>query len=163
MLAGLTAKVAADYPGRGRRVYPSVLQLLAYGMASPGLYAEVQRGLLHELAFGRAGEFDRQHADIHSLLDVPSELFMHMLAWTLDRAPWRRGMPVLAGTGYDLLAYSGSRRDGEGWERRSLSRLSGTLIDAAIIVTPTVVNVVSEVPIVGPCAARSCSLVARAC
>ena len=100
--AGLTAKVAADYPGRGRRVYPSVLQLLAYGMASPGLYADVQRGLLHELAFGRAGEFDRQHADIHSLLDVPSELFMHMLAWTLDRAPWRRGMPVLAGTGYDL-------------------------------------------------------------
>lgn len=55
---------------------------------------------------------------------------------------------ALSGTGYDLLAYSGSRRDGEGWERRSLSRLSGTLIDAAIIVTPTVVNVVSEVPIV---------------
>jgi LacI family transcriptional regulator len=55
---------------------------------------------------------------------------------------------ALAGTGYDLLAYSGSRRDGEGWERRSLSRLSGTLIDAAIIVTPTVVNVTSDVPIV---------------
>ncbi|KJC63150.1 transcriptional regulator, LacI family [Agreia bicolorata] len=50
---------------------------------------------------------------------------------------------------YDLLAYSGSRRgEGEGWERRSLSRLSGTLIDGAIIVTPTVVNVAADVPIV---------------
>jgi LacI family transcriptional regulator len=50
---------------------------------------------------------------------------------------------------YDLLAYSGSRRgDGEGWERRSLSRLSGTLIDGAIIVTPTIVNVAADVPIV---------------
>ncbi|MCU1482960.1 MAG: LacI family transcriptional regulator [Subtercola sp.] len=50
---------------------------------------------------------------------------------------------------YDLLAYSGSRQgDGEGWERRSLSRLSGTLIDGAIMVTPTVVNVTADVPIV---------------
>lgn len=55
---------------------------------------------------------------------------------------------ALSDTGYDLLAYTGARRDGEGWERRSLSRLSGTLIDAAIIVTPTVVNVSSDVPIV---------------
>ena len=48
---------------------------------------------------------------------------------------------------YDLLAYSGSRQDtSEGWERRSLSRLSGTLIDGAIMVTPTVVNVSAEVP-----------------
>ncbi|KAA9132965.1 LacI family DNA-binding transcriptional regulator [Microbacterium caowuchunii] len=50
---------------------------------------------------------------------------------------------------YDLLAYSGSRQgDGEGWERRSLSRLSGTLIDGAILVTPTVVNAAADVPIV---------------
>ncbi|WP_345763673.1 LacI family DNA-binding transcriptional regulator [Diaminobutyricibacter sp. McL0608] len=50
---------------------------------------------------------------------------------------------------YDLLAYSGSRQaSSEGWERRSLSRLSGTLIDGAIMVTPTVVNVTADVPIV---------------
>ncbi len=49
---------------------------------------------------------------------------------------------------YDLLAYSGSHGTAEGWERRSLSRLSGTLIDGAIIVTPTVVNVGTEVPVV---------------
>ncbi|MBT1003536.1 LacI family transcriptional regulator [Paenarthrobacter sp. DKR-5] len=56
---------------------------------------------------------------------------------------------ALSGSGYDLLAYSGSRQSSsEGWERRSLSRLSGTLIDGAIMVTPTVVNVSAEVPIV---------------
>lgn len=50
---------------------------------------------------------------------------------------------------YDLLAYSGSRQNSsEGWERRSLSRLSGTLIDGVIMVTPTVVNVSADVPIV---------------
>jgi LacI family transcriptional regulator len=49
---------------------------------------------------------------------------------------------------YDLLAYSGSRGTADGWERRSLSRLSGTLIDGAIMVTPTVVNVGAEVPLV---------------
>ncbi len=49
---------------------------------------------------------------------------------------------------YDLLAYSGSHSTAEGWERRSLSRLSGTLIDGAIMVTPTVINVGAEVPVV---------------
>ena len=51
---------------------------------------------------------------------------------------------------YDLLAYSGSRHaDGAtGWERRSLSRLSGTLIDGAIMVTPTVVTASVEIPVV---------------
>ncbi|MGD8195742.1 LacI family DNA-binding transcriptional regulator [Herbiconiux sp. P18] len=50
---------------------------------------------------------------------------------------------------YDLMAYSGTRqRDSAGWERRSLSRLSGTLIDGAILVTPTVVGVTADVPIV---------------
>ncbi len=45
------------------------------------------------------------------------------------------------GTGYELLAYSGGSDGGAkvGWERRSLSRLAGTLIDAAIVVTPTMV------------------------
>ena len=52
-------------------------------------------------------------------------------------------------TAFDLLAYSGSNLGaGEGWERRSLSRLSGTLIDAAIMVTPTVVNAGTEIPVV---------------
>jgi LacI family transcriptional regulator len=56
---------------------------------------------------------------------------------------------AVRGTGFDLLAYSGSQDGtGEGWERRSVSRLSGTLIDGVIMVTPTVVTVTGEVPIV---------------
>ncbi|QIK84588.1 LacI family DNA-binding transcriptional regulator [Sanguibacter sp. HDW7] len=56
---------------------------------------------------------------------------------------------VLADSGYEVLAYTSGRRDaGEGWEQRSLARLSGTLIDGAIIVTPTVVRADASVPIV---------------
>jgi LacI family transcriptional regulator len=50
---------------------------------------------------------------------------------------------------YELLAYTGARRSGgTGWERRYLSRLSGTLIDGAILVTPTVVDADASIPIV---------------
>ncbi len=54
------------------------------------------------------------------------------------------------GTGYELLAYS-SLAAGEnhtGWERRSLSRLAGTLVDGAIIVTPTVLMPTTSIPVV---------------
>jgi LacI family transcriptional regulator len=61
------------------------------------------------------------------------------------------------GTPYQLLAYSGGARGRDiGWERRSLSRLLGTLIDGAVIVTPTVVqaqqgfHVVAVDPHAGP-------------
>jgi LacI family transcriptional regulator len=64
----------------------------------------------------------------------------------------------VAGTGYQLLAYSGGgdKEATIGWERRSLARLSGTLIDGAVIVTPTVVetkagfHVVAVDPHTGP-------------
>jgi LacI family transcriptional regulator len=57
---------------------------------------------------------------------------------------------AITGTGYELLAYSGGGRAGEeaGWERRYLSRLSGTLIDGAILVTPTIVETGGSVPVV---------------
>ena len=97
LAASLTCEVASGHPGAGRRVYPAVFQLLAYGMASPGLYAEVQQGLMSEIAAGQAGAYDRQHVDLHSLLDVPGELFVEMLAWSLDPSPWRGGRLVLAG------------------------------------------------------------------
>jgi LacI family transcriptional regulator len=56
---------------------------------------------------------------------------------------------AIDGTGYELLAYSGgSHGKTVGWERRSLSRLSGTLIDGAILVTPTVVDTNGGIPVV---------------
>lgn len=56
----------------------------------------------------------------------------------------------IGGTGYELLAYSAGGRAGPpvGWERRYLSRLGGTLIDGAILVTPTVVDSGGSVPVV---------------
>ena len=53
-------------------------------------------------------------------------------------------------SGYQLLAYSGGGSPDShiGWERRSLSRLSGTLIDGAILVTPTTVDDGYRIPVV---------------
>lgn len=50
------------------------------------------------------------------------------------------------GSGYELLAHSGGFT--HGWERRSLARLGGTLIDGAVIVTPTVLDGDMVVPVV---------------
>jgi LacI family transcriptional regulator len=58
---------------------------------------------------------------------------------------------AIRGSAYDLVIYSaGGCRVGDnvGWERRYLSRLSGTLIDGAVLVTPTVTDVHYEAPIV---------------
>ncbi len=55
---------------------------------------------------------------------------------------------AVGATGYELLAYSGGGGGSVGWERRYLSRLSGTLIDGAIIVTPTVVEANTGVHVV---------------
>ena len=56
---------------------------------------------------------------------------------------------AIGGTGYEVLAYSGGGRGtAVDWERRYLSRLSGTLIDGAILVTPSVVDAGGYVPVV---------------
>lgn len=57
---------------------------------------------------------------------------------------------AIHGTGYELVAYSaGGRVDAHvGWERRYLSRVMGTLVDGAVLVTPTVTDVQYDGPIV---------------
>lgn len=56
---------------------------------------------------------------------------------------------AVAQTDYELLAYAaGAHGSKVGWERRSLARLSGTLIDGAILVTPTVVEAKQGVHVV---------------
>ncbi|WP_062211588.1 LacI family DNA-binding transcriptional regulator [Demequina oxidasica] len=50
------------------------------------------------------------------------------------------------GSGYELLAHAGN--DTHGWERRSLARMGGTLIDGAVVVTPTVIEASNVIPIV---------------
>ena len=50
------------------------------------------------------------------------------------------------GSGYELLAHSGG--DQHGWERRSLARLGGTLVAGAVLVTPTVLDARTGIPVV---------------
>lgn len=57
---------------------------------------------------------------------------------------------AVRGSGFELVVYSAGGRTGDmvGWERRYLSRLSGTLVDGAVLVTPTVVDVQYGAPVV---------------
>ena len=57
---------------------------------------------------------------------------------------------AIHGTGFDLVVYSASGRSGDrtGWDRRYLSRLSGTLLDGAVLVTPTILDVPRGSPVV---------------
>jgi LacI family transcriptional regulator len=57
---------------------------------------------------------------------------------------------AIRGTGFELVAYSAGGRVDEhvGWERRYLSRLMGTLVDGAVLVTPTVTDVPADGPVV---------------
>ena len=51
-------------------------------------------------------------------------------------------------TPFELVVYCGGYHHRDGWEQRYLSRLAGTLTDGAILLTPTVVDVQSDQPIV---------------
>jgi len=57
---------------------------------------------------------------------------------------------AIRNTGFELVVYSAGGRPSShvGWERRYLTRLNGTLIDGAVLVTPTVVDVHYGAPIV---------------
>jgi LacI family transcriptional regulator len=56
----------------------------------------------------------------------------------------------IRGTHYELIVYSGAGHVGyePGWEARYLARLSGTLADGVLLVTPTVVDVPHSSPVV---------------
>ena len=53
---------------------------------------------------------------------------------------------VTRGTSWELLAHAGGET--HGWERRSIARLGGTLIEGAVVVTPTTSDVNFIVPVV---------------
>jgi LacI family transcriptional regulator len=55
---------------------------------------------------------------------------------------------ALRGSQFELVVYAAGQHNTEGWEQRYLSRLSGTLTDGTILVTPTVVDVASNQPVV---------------
>lgn len=83
----LLSVVPDRYPGAGRRVYPGLLQLMAVLLADPGAYCGTQAGLWLELLAGRPGTYDRLHADLHRLVDVPAELYVESVDDLVRRSP----------------------------------------------------------------------------
>lgn len=89
-----------------------------------------------------ASSLRRQRTNVIGVLVAEFESFSTELLKGISTAA--------AQTGYELLAYSGrvAGASRTGWERRSLSRLAGTLIDGAIIVTPTMLMPTTSIPVV---------------
>jgi LacI family transcriptional regulator len=114
-----------------------------YGVA-PGTLARVQ-AVIDELGYESSivAQSLRSHrTNVIGILVADIEPFSAELLKGAARA--------IRGTGYELVVYSGGglARDQAGWERRYLSRVSGTLTDGTILVTPTVVDVASAAPVV---------------
>jgi poly(3-hydroxybutyrate) depolymerase len=87
----LLSVVPPRFPGRGRLVYPGLLQLLTYAAHNAGLYLHAQAGLLAELAAGRPDGYARLHAELHGVADVPGELFAQGLRTVYRDAALPRG------------------------------------------------------------------------
>lgn len=114
-----------------------------YGVA-PATFKRVME-VVAELGYETslvAASLRRQQTNVIGILVAEFESFSAELL---------KGVSAAAvGTGYELLAYSGVVAGGSnaGWERRSLSRLAGTLVDGAIIVTPSALMPDSPIPVV---------------
>jgi len=114
-----------------------------YGVA-PATFTRVM-GVVSELGYESslvASSLRRSRTNVIGILVAEFEPFSTELLKAIAAAAY--------GSGYELLAYSGPIADENrvGWELRSLSRLAGTLIDGAIIVTPTVQLNSPSIPVV---------------
>lgn len=111
-----------------------------YGVARPT--ADRVRGVIAELGYESslgARSLRSHHTGVLGILVAEFEPFSTELLKGLSHAA--------RDSGYELLAHSGPNGH-VGWERRSLSRLAGSLIDGAVLVTPTVVDGGYRIPVV---------------
>ncbi len=102
-----TTVVPPRYPGAGRRVYPGLLQLLAYVLGNGPSYWEMQAGLIGELMAGTPGERAREHRDLHSLADVPAELFLDTISAVYREHALVQNRLVFGGRRVELEALDG--------------------------------------------------------
>ncbi len=114
-----------------------------YGVA-PGTYTKVQ-SVIEKLGYESsliARSLRSHRTNVIGIIVADFEPFSAELLKGASRA--------LRHSGYELIVYSGvgHHEDQGGWERRYLSRLNGTLTDGTILVTPRVVEVSSDVPVV---------------
>lgn len=110
-----------------------------YGVAKETV--ELVQGVIEEMGYAgnlSASSLRMQQTNVLGILVASFEPFSAELL---------KGAAAAAeGSGYELLAHSGG--DTHGWERRSLARLGGTLIAGAVLVTPTVLDARTVVPVV---------------
>lgn len=80
----------------------------------------------------------------------------HVLGFSVNEIePWsaellKGAARAVHGSGYELIVYAGGHTGPEavGWERRHISRLNGTLTDGTVLVTPAVLDVHTNTPVV---------------
>jgi poly(3-hydroxybutyrate) depolymerase len=131
--AKFTTTVPPRYPGRGRMVYPGLYQLIAYALGNAPLYFSAQAGLLAELAAGHPALRTREHRDLHSLQDVPGELFLDTVAVAFQQHALaqgrlsvdRRRVDLEALRGVELLTIEGTADElvGQGHTHRAVDLL----------------------------------------
>jgi LacI family transcriptional regulator len=114
-----------------------------YGVAAD-TFAKVQ-AVINELGYEAslvAQSLRNHHTNVIGILVADLEPFSTELL--------KGAGDAIRGSGFELVVYSAGGRavDHEGWERRYLSRLSGTLVDGTVLVTPTVVDVHYGAPVV---------------
>jgi len=105
--AQFTTIVPRRYPGAGRRVYPGLLQLFAYALGNAGGYLGAQAGLIAETVAGSPGVRTREHRDLHSLADVPAELFVDTITALYREHALVRDRLEFAGRRVELAALDG--------------------------------------------------------
>jgi LacI family transcriptional regulator len=112
-----------------------------YGVA-PGTMSRVQ-AVIDELGYESslvARSLRSQRTNVIGILVADIEPFSAELLKGAAKA--------LHESEFEMVVYSAGQRSREGWERRYVSRLSGTLTDGIILVTPTVVAVNASQPVV---------------
>jgi LacI family transcriptional regulator len=161
MMDAITSATAGDRDsprvGAGRRV--TMQQVAAEAGVSVSTVSKVING-----RYGVAVETFEHVTNIINLLGYEASLVARSLrnsrtnvvgVLVADFEPFstevlKGAADAIRGTGYELVAYSAGGRVDEhvGWERRYLSRVMGTLVDGAVLVTPTVTDVQHDGPIV---------------
>ena len=122
----LIDRVPARYPGRGRRVYPGFVQLMAFMSMNVERHRKAHFDLYDHLA---KGEFDKAKAikdfydEYFAVLDLTAEFYLETVAWVFQEARLAKGE----------LTYRGWRVDPKAIRRTMLLTVEGERDDICSI------------------------------
>jgi len=118
----LIARVPARYPGRGRRVYPGFVQLLAFMTMNMDRHREQHRRLYRHLAAGEVEEAEKIKSfydEYFAVLDLTEEFYLETIERIFQKAELATGAFTYRGRRVDtgairataLLTVEGGRDD----------------------------------------------------